>query len=59
VRYVDRFLKHERRLRLRDLLGFQPNSYKEVDEHYRQKLEREHGLKFTLWSEDNLAEGRA
>jgi hypothetical protein len=56
VRYVDRFLNRGRRLMLRDLLGFQPNSYKEVDEYYHQKLEREHGLRFTLWSEDNLAE---
>jgi hypothetical protein len=54
VRYVDRFLKQRRRKKLRGIIGFEPSSYREVDQYYQQKLEREHGLRFTLWSEEDL-----
>lgn len=56
VNYVDRFLDEPRRKKLAEILGFQPCSYREVDQYYHQILEEEYGLKFTLWSEEDLGQ---
>ena len=58
VKYVDRFLKPERRRRLEEIMGVQPRSYREVDQYYQKKFERERALKFTLWSEEDLMTAR-
>lgn len=54
VSYINRFLDATRRKKLGKIIGFQPYSYKEVDEHYKKMLETKHHLKFSFWSEEDL-----
>ena len=54
INYVDQFLDEKRQKKLEKILGFRPSTYKDVDLYYQQILQKECGLKFTIWSEENL-----
>jgi hypothetical protein len=54
INYVDRFLNAERKRKLAKIIGFHPTTYKQVDEWYQNRFEKEYGLKFMLWTEEDL-----
>lgn len=54
VDYLNRtFLNEERKEHYKNVIGFEPNSYAEIEEYYSKKWKTK-GLEIIFWNEENL-----